>query len=64
VFRIRSPHRSVPTSGELDVTHKTKPELASRVRRCWVEMLDRLAAMLGESGSNTAPRDARAAGRR
>ena len=47
---------------ELDLTHKTKPELASRVRRCWVEMLDRLAAMLGESGSYTAPSDARAAG--
>jgi hypothetical protein len=29
-----------------------------------MEMLDRLAAMLGETGSNTALRDARAAGRR
>jgi uncharacterized protein YndB with AHSA1/START domain len=46
---------------ELDLTHKTRPELTSRVRRCWIEMLDRLAAMLGETGSSTAARDARAA---
>jgi len=46
---------------ELDLTHKTRPELTSRVRCCWIEMLDRLAAMLGETGSSTAPRDARAA---
>jgi uncharacterized protein YndB with AHSA1/START domain len=49
---------------KLDLTHETQPELASRARGCWMEMLDRLAAMLGETGSNTAPRDARAAGRR
>ena len=46
---------------ELDLTHETKPELASQVRRCWIEMLDRLISTLGESVSNV-PSDARAAG--
>jgi len=46
---------------ELDLTHETKPELAGRARRSWTEMFDRLAETIGESGSNTVPRDARAA---
>ena len=45
--------------GELDLTHKTRPELTSRVRRCWIEMLDRLAAMLRFSGEVTTKRNAR-----
>ena len=49
---------------ELALTHETKPELASRVRRCWIDMPDRLAAVLDESGRDAVPRDVRAAGQR
>jgi uncharacterized protein YndB with AHSA1/START domain len=48
---------------ELELTHETKAELATRVRRCWIEMLDRLAAMLGERGSDAAPPARGVAGR-
>jgi hypothetical protein len=49
---------------ELELTHETKLELASEVRRCWIEMFDQLAVVTGESGSDHVPRDARAASRR
>jgi uncharacterized protein YndB with AHSA1/START domain len=49
---------------ELDLTHETRPALASAVRRRWIEIFDRLTAMINEGGGDTVPRDARAARRR
>jgi uncharacterized protein YndB with AHSA1/START domain len=49
---------------ELDLAHETRPELSNAVRRRWIEMLDRLAAITIESGGGPVRRDATAAFRR
>lgn len=50
---------------ELELTQETRTELAPRVRRCWIEMLDRLAAILEAGGRDVAaPPEVRVAGRR
>ena len=41
---------------ELGLSHETKPELALQVRRDWIEVLDRLAAMLCESSGDASSR--------
>jgi hypothetical protein len=46
---------------ELELTHETRTELAPRVRRCWIEMLDRLAAILDAGGRDAAPPEVRVA---
>jgi uncharacterized protein YndB with AHSA1/START domain len=49
------------TGCELTLTHKTKPDLARQVSHGWVRMLEELAAVLGESSRDGAPREIAAA---
>jgi uncharacterized protein YndB with AHSA1/START domain len=49
---------------ELELTHETSPELAARVRRCWIEMLDRLTEILEAGGRHAVLPGVRVAGRR
>jgi uncharacterized protein YndB with AHSA1/START domain len=49
---VFAPHR---LGCELTLTHETKPESAQQIRRDWVKVLDRLDAIVGESGRDTAP---------
>jgi len=44
------------TGCELTLTHKTKPDLAGQVSDGWMRMLEGLAALLGESRREGAPR--------
>jgi uncharacterized protein YndB with AHSA1/START domain len=53
--------KPIGTGCELGLTHATRPEQASRARRCWIEMFDRLAAILNEGGHEVSRHDARAA---
>jgi uncharacterized protein YndB with AHSA1/START domain len=49
---------------ELELTHETRRELAPQLRRSWIEMLDRLVAILEAGGRDAAPPAVRVAGRR
>jgi uncharacterized protein YndB with AHSA1/START domain len=47
---------------EIELVHETRRELATQMRRAWIEMLDRLAALIEARGRPPAPRDVRVAG--
>jgi uncharacterized protein YndB with AHSA1/START domain len=56
--------KPIGTGCELGLSHETKAELASRVHRCWIEMFDRLAAILSAGSREAVSPAARAAARR